>query len=359
MPSHSVKCLILYILMLISNEGIAQKQNPSFIYKNSILSYTITRYSPAWEIQPATEENTDIDSGSKLFRQIRADETEALSSMMYKNVPKALRSLNSIDLIDHWKRNRVRMYYRIRYKGYNVFIARLNDHSSRSILPFKDQEGKWILDTDFMKDPLFSCLQDVNFDPFSGSFLGNTLANITFEQEDNGHFSDYSGNDNHVVNNGADVTIGRIGKCVKVKTSNELSVPAGGIDISHDFHIDAHFNVAKNSVGSEPLIVLSANTNDGSSKVEIQVQNKSNGDSEFLVKYFDNGVLKQISSIIPTGRWFHYNLSSRNKILSVTVDGNEVVSASVKRPDKSVVSTFEFGGAGSAEYLLDELHIGL
>ncbi|MFT5919791.1 MAG: hypothetical protein ACI9FU_001605, partial [Granulosicoccus sp.] len=109
----------LLALMFLCPNVWAQKQNPSFIYNNQIISYGITRYTPTWEIQPSSAVNSTPHVNSKLFSQNGSSEASALRSLMYAQgeEPQTIRGFSDVQLMDHWKRNRVRMYYRIKYRG--------------------------------------------------------------------------------------------------------------------------------------------------------------------------------------------------------------------------------------------------
>ena len=349
---------LLILIICCGFQSEAQKQNPSFLYQNRIISYSITRYTPSWEVQAYTEQGSELEAGSKLFKDLKSTQTGALKSLMYLKgfEPTAVKSLTSSELIDHWKRNRVRMYYRIKYQGRNIFLARLNDHSSRSILPFKDQSGIWELDLDFMKDPLFECLQDVNFDPFTGKFLGNSSAAIAFDGIENGLFIDYSGNDTEVPAQGVDLLKGRIGKCARIDSKSTLTIPFGSNTDDRSFFLDCHINLEDAIVNEKQQIVFESQAKYGGIRL---TTGSKDGLANFELGFtFENGRRTFVDFSSIADAWFHLNITANDRFISVSIDGSEVSSFQLNRSDVLVAGDLVFGGEESAKFKLDELTTG-
>ena len=347
------------VLVLSGFCGFAQKQNPSFIHENRIISYSITRYTPTWEIQPETHKDSDVVASSKLFRQVRESQTSALRAMMYDktSLPSTVSGLEGNALLDHWKRNRIRMYYRIKYKEYNVFLARLNDHNSRSIMPFKDENGKWELDTEFMSEPLFACLQEVSFDPFTGKFMGASKANLSFDGIEDGYFIDYSSNDTKVSAKNVVLITGRIGKCAKIDPRSSFTVPFELTDRAKEFHIDCHLSIDESMNSENQTLFTSINKNGKGIRVSRSFD--ENGIAEILLDLdMRNGKTSSITIDSQANTWFHLNISHRNDHLVVQVDGQEVSSIPTSRSGGVIVGNFTAGGEGSARFKVDELNIG-
>ena len=359
LTSMKLPLSVSLVFVLFSFCGLAQKQNPSFIHQNRIISYSITRYTPAWEIQPETHKDSELVAGSKLFRQVRASQTSALRAMMYDKtaLPSAVSDLDDSALLDHWKRNRIRMYFRIKYKGYNVFLARLNDHNSRSIMPFKDVNGKWELDTEFMNEPLFVCLQDVNFDPFTGKFIGESKANLSFDGIENGYFIDYSSNDTKVSAKNVVLVSGRIGKCAKVDSRSSFRVPFGLKDRAKDFHIDCHLSIDESLNSDNQTLFRSVDNNGKGIRLSRSLDEK--GVAQVTLDLdMKNGSKSSITLDSKTNTWFHLNISHRSDHLVVQVDGHEVGSVLTSKSGGIIVGDLTVGGEGSARFRMDELNIG-
>lgn len=358
---YGMKLQLVVLLITILGAGYdakAQKQNPSFLYKNRIISYSITRYTPSWEVQQRTEQNSSLTAESKLFRDLKSTQTSTIRSLMYLKgfEPKAVKSLTNTELIDHWKRNQVRMYFRIKYQGRHVFLAKLNDNTSRSILPFKDHSGTWELDLDFIDDPLFECLQDVNFDPFTGKFLGNCSANISFDGIENGNFIDYSWSDCEVPIRGIDLLKGRIGKCAKIDSKSTLTVPFTYRSANRKFFLDCHLNMENALVNEEELLVFESVLN--GKGVGLSAVSAGESVKFKLGFHFVNGRQKNVEFTNKSGAWFHLNITLRDSFVFISIDGLEVSSFKLSHSDKIALGDFMFGGEGSAKFKLDELKIG-
>lgn len=348
----------LLALMFLCPNVWAQKQNPSFIYNNQIISYGITRYTPTWEIQPSSAVNSTPHVNSKLFSQNGSSEASALRSLMYAQgeEPQTIRGFSDVQLMDHWKRNRVRMYYRIKYRGCNVFLARLNDHSSRSIMPFKDVSGRWDLDVDFMQDPLFECLQDENFDPFVGRFIGNCSVNIPFDGIEDGHFIDYSGNDVNVPVKGIDIQTGRIGKCARFDHKSFLSIPADKEKATGRFYLDCHINIEESLRNEEEQQVFSSLI--AGKGMLLTAKLKEQKVNLVLTMELEDGTKKITRFDVKPGIWFHFNITERNGHLNVSIDGHEETTCHTGASGHAITGQFKAGGPTSAKFKLDELSIG-
>lgn len=345
---------LLIVLCGLLSQALAQKQSPSLIYQNHVISYNIVRYSPVWRIQDGSGNESATQASSKLFRNVRASETSALRSFLFNgdSEPAHLKGLDGSEMLADLSNRIINIYYRIEYKGQEIYLATLNNHASRSIIPFRNSNGIWKLDVDFMNDPFFDCLQHAEFNPYVGEFTGRALCSYGFEDLESGVFKDHSGYKNDAMVKGATVVNGRIGSAVQVNRSTNISFDLAELESGKQLYVDFHINIGSALESSKWRNVIKAE-NEG---VVIEYRPKGENRSEFRVTVKGSAV-EEIRIELASEKWHHVNFSLKNGIAELSVDG--VKKADVRHDFILTPSKFVIEGNGGARFKLDELNIGI
>lgn len=345
---------LLIALCGLLSQAFAQKQSPSLIYKNHVISYNIVRYSPVWQIQDGAENESATQASSKLFRNVRASETSALRSFLFNgdSEPAHLKGLDGSEVLADLRNKIINIYYRIEHNGQEIYLASLNNHTSRSIIPFKNSNGIWKLDIDFMNDPFFECLQHPEFNPYVGEFSGRAFCSYGFEDLESGVFKDHSGYKNDARVKGATVVNGRIGSAVQVSRSTNISFDLAEIESGKQLYVDFHINIGSALESTKWRKVIKAE-NEG---VVIEYRPKGENISELRVT-IKGSVSKEIQIELAAEKWHHVNFNLKNGIAELSVDG--VKKANVNHEFIIAPNKFVIDGSGGARFKLDELNIGI
>lgn len=346
--------LTLLIVAAFFVQAFAQKQSPSFIYQNHVISYNIVRYSPVWEIQDNGVANSEAVVASRLFRNVRTSETQALRSFLFqeKNEPADLKQLEGEEYIADLSSRRINIYYRIDYDGRQIYLATLNKHSSRSIVPFKEVNGRWELDTEFMNDPFFDCLQNNNFNPYTGEFTGRALRSYGFEELNAGKLNDHSGFDVPANAYSASITNGRVGSALQVKGNTKVEIPTDGFESGKQVYLDFHVNIGS-ALRSEAWRTIIRSDNNGM-VIEYRPKDESSSEVRILLNGTHNSeILHELGS----EKWYHLNIQIREGKATLKLDGS--TKTVVNQPSILVPKKFLIQNKENTRFKLDELNIGI
>jgi len=334
--------------------AFSQNRNVSVIFENQMFNYTITRYSPAWEIQSEREKPV-LSDNSKLFKKVEDTSVDNLKNLLYAKgfVPNELNGSNGNSMENYLASKRLVMHYRIQYKQHVIFIAHLNNSSNRSVIPFKVESGKWLLDPGFADSDLFGLLSQPYFDVYTGVFNGQAYSYLAFEEiEKDGSIYDYSGFGNNGKSSVGAIVNGRIGGSFRLNPGTKLYIDlTGESDFKGDrFSLDGHFNISDSY----------SNTNKKRIIFTIEKQSVIIGET-----YVENGFLhlhivgaQEISVPIPKPElWFYLAIKQAGKKLSLEIDGKELDAKTITRNDILAGSRIVFGGDQSIKGSLDEFRI--
>ncbi|MDP6909043.1 MAG: hypothetical protein QF371_06030, partial [Flavobacteriales bacterium] len=241
---------VLIFLLTLGQSSIAQRRNVSMIDGNQMFSYTITRYSPAWEIQSGKPEKSEphLSDNSKLFQKLEDSNVHNLKNLLYAKgfVPNEVVEMNGRSMEKYLARNRLVMHYRIRYRDHTIFLAHLNNSRSRSVVPFLIQSNRWILDAGFAESDFFNLISKPYFNAYTGSFDGLPICDLAFEEiESKRMIYDYSGRSNAAIVKDLKIVDGRIGGAAKLGQESELTIDLRNETDLADarFSIDFHLNI--------------------------------------------------------------------------------------------------------------------
>ena len=246
---------LFLLLLIIGQQSFAQRRNVSLLDENRMFSYTITRYSPAWEIQSGKqvgEETPVLSDQSKLFRKLDDVNVNGLKDLPYAKgfVPREVEHMSNRSMESYLAHNRLVMHYRIRYGSHTIFIAHLNNSKSRSVIPFLISDNRWILDTDFAETDFFNLIAKPHFNAYTGSFNGMAICDLAFEEmgKDKSVY-DYSGRGHSAIVKEGDIVNGRIGGAVRLNPETDLTIDLRnerellGKRFNIDFHVNVHDNI--------------------------------------------------------------------------------------------------------------------
>ena len=350
--TRSLLTLLLIIALMV--DSYAQKQSPSLIYQNHVISYNIVRYSPIWEIQEKGVANSEAVVASRLFRNVRVSETQALRSFLFQeeNEPADLKQLKGEEYIADLSSKRINIYYRIEYDSRQIYLATLNKHSSRSIMPFKEVNGRWELDTGFMNDPFFECLQNPDFNPYTGEFAGRVMRSYGFEELTAGKLNDHSGSDGQAIASGTAISSGRIGSALQVKGNSTVHIPTDGFESGKQIFLDFHVNIGS-ALKSKEWRTIIRSDNDG---LVVEYRPKDESFSEVRI-VFNGTQSSEILHELGSEKWYHINIQVREGKATLKLDGS--IKAVVNQPSILVPKKFLIQNKENARFKLDELNIGI
>jgi len=349
--------LLFFILTnVFALQATAQLRNVSVIHDNVMFNYTITRYSPAWEIQSGESMNNAplANEHSKLIRKVDDANVQNLKSLLYTKgfVPGGVEKMDGKTMEEYLAKNKLVMHYRIRFRDHTIFLAHLNNSATRSVIPFLIDGGRWILDPSFAETDFFKLISKPYFNAFTGTFDGQPIADMGFEEiSKSGTVYDYSGKGNDASVQKSTIVDGRIGGALKVSPESVFSIDLRNekdLTGSH-FLVDFHVNVQNlTSTKGEGLRMLSFKTETG------QNLDVSYADGQLIVKVLG---APELSSKLSLATWAHISITQKNKKISLLIDGNEVDSQTSQASNVLVGTVLAIGGNGSFKGLIDELRI--
>ncbi len=347
---------VLIFLLTLGQSSIAQRRNVSMIDGNQMFSYTITRYSPAWEIQSGKPEKSEphLSDNSKLFQKLEDSNVHNLKNLLYAKgfVPNEVVEMNGRSMEKYLARNRLVMHYRIRYRDHTIFLAHLNNSRSRSVVPFLIQSNRWILDAGFAESDFFNLISKPYFNAYTGSFDGLPICDLAFEEiESKRMIYDYSGRSNAAIVKDLKIVDGRIGGAAKLGQESELTIDLRNETDLADarFSIDFHLNIENSLFNKErKREVLSAMT-EKNKTLEIFLDN---GNLQILVMDAE-----MLTVPCETDKWFHIKIMQKGKGLSVKIDGEEIITGTINSTSVLDNTILRMGGRYSFRGLLDEFRI--
>ncbi|MBL4586590.1 MAG: hypothetical protein JKX84_05995 [Flavobacteriales bacterium] len=323
---------------------------------NQMFSYTITRYSPAWEIQTGkkAESAPQLSDHSKLFRKLDDVNVRNLKDLLYAKgfVPSEVEGMSSRSMENYLAENRLVMHYRIRYDGHSIFLAHLNNSRSKSVIPFLIENNKWILDAEFAETAFFKLIAKPHFNAYTGNFDGMPICDLAFEEVERGNrMYDYSGRNNSAVVSNVSIVDGRIGGAIKLGQETEVTIDLrnekdlAGSKFSINFHVNVKNNIFN---GERKRMLLSA----------------KKADKNAIELFLENGFLhlkvqgaKTMSVPYNQDVWFHVSVAQTGKKLSLNIDGEEVAANTINSKDVLLGTVLQLGGRYSYRGMMDELRI--
>ncbi|MCF8461389.1 MAG: hypothetical protein K9G46_11750 [Flavobacteriales bacterium] len=346
--------LVILFLILYGLSAFGQSRKVSVIFENRMFNYTVTRYSPAWEIQSESQKPV-LSENSKLFKKVEDNNVDNLKSLLYSKgfVPKELNGGNGNSMEKYLASKRLVIHYRIQYREHVIFIAHINNSSTRSVIPFKVESGKWLLDPSFADSELFGLLAQPYFDVYTGVFNGQAYSYLAFEEiEKNGGIYDYSG---HAINGksvGGTIVNGRIGGAFKLGQGAKLQIDlVGKNNLNGDrFSLDGHLNIADSYSNTDKKRVIFTVEKQSVIIGEVYVENG----------FFNVHLIGADEIRVPVPKseiWFHFAVKQAGKKLSLEIDGEELDAKTITRNDIIEGSRIVFGGEQSIKGSLDEFRI--
>lgn len=344
------------VLFILGNEAVSQTRSVSVISENLMHSYTVTRYSPAWEVQSGQKESTNkvLAEHARFFRKIENNQVARVKHMIYANgfMPNEVSGLDAPGMESYLAKNRLVMHYRIQYKNHSIFLAHLNNSVTRSVIPFRIDGNNWLLDPMFTESEFFQLIAQPSYDPFTGLFEGAAICDFGFEEVDNnGLIYDYSGKEHHAMAHRATIVNGRIGGALKLGQDSEVI-----IDLTEEqnlkgnrFSVGMHLNIAK-------LIF-----NKDRRRIVFSAKKKNRTSLELFLDEGDLYLKCENSEVIMVpynpDSWFHLTVDQSDKKISVYTDGELVSSVQSGSSDVLDGTIVQFGGRYSFKGTIDEFRI--
>ncbi len=237
--------LIILFSVLSLCTVFGQKRPVTVIENNVMFNYTITRYVPVWEIQSGKNEQEGLLSQHKqFFKEATNTGLQSLKNLLYSKalVPDDVKRMDAKAMESYLASNRLVIHYRIQYKEHSIFLAHLNNSPVRSVIPFRIEGSKWILDPEFANTEFYALLSNREFDPYMGLKEGVVVCSFGFEEVVGmNRFHDYSGNRNHLAIKSATIVDGRFGGALKLNGAEVGTASLNNNMPSKDrFKVDFH-----------------------------------------------------------------------------------------------------------------------
>jgi|GEM_PF-3736289 len=347
----STVLLVSGLLAIGQSEAVAQTRSHSFILNGNLYSYSIQRYTPVWMVQPGQQQDArPVANDTRFFRDIRENQVEPLKGLLFN--PSGAKGLakNASGMNDYLAQNSIVMYYLVRAGNSNVYLAHLNGSPNRSIIPFKEESGKWLLDVDFAETQLFNLLKDPSFDPFYGKYSGIRHLAIGFEGIENGMLVDHSGRGQRSRLNNVAFTTGVVGRAMRLNNASSAAIevkPMNGLS-SENLYLNAQLNLDWKKAGT----VLKGTSDKGSVVMEVSTSSTKGK------IYVTVAGAESVSVDVPVGQWFSLDFNVHGGELTVKVSDASVSRTKVSKTSVASVMNVQLGGNVSASGLIDELNIG-
>lgn len=221
------------------------------IHEATMFNYTVVRYVPVWEVKSSDDSRSGLLSQhTQFFKQADSKGLQALKDMLYTRglVPEEVARLDGSDLEARLSEDRFTIYYRVEFGNHSIFLCHLNNSPVRSVVPFRIEQGRWILDPDFADTEFYELLSSPDYDPYMGLKGGRVICSYGFEEVSglSSVIQDYSGMGNHAPRTSVSIVDGRFGGAMKLNGSPATSVtPDWGTESVRNFTIDFHLQVAR------------------------------------------------------------------------------------------------------------------
>ena len=345
-PIFSLFCLT------VASTATAQVRDVTTWKGSALVTYSVMRYNPVWQVQNGTEPQKASPDRPPFFQDLKLGQVEPLMGLLNTGV-ESNKGYGSVrEATDALAKNKIELYAQIRKGNHHIFIAHLNGSSVRSVIPFIEENGKWRLDVDFSATPLYDLLRDPKFDPFSGRFIGYPHLNVGFEGLDGGSLADHSGNRQRSKVRNISFSEGRFGKAMRLNSASQadIEVKRSGNLKSEDLTLGLWLKLDAKSIGK----VLNAVDPSGTRTIKVT---KTGADKcQIQLAGSKGSVVGEV--IIPTDKWFELEVRLSRGEFIVFVDQLRATGSRADIGLNSSIHNVTIGGNGAATGLIDELHIG-
>lgn len=267
--------IFLLLSFFFHGHATAQRRPVSVVHGGSMFNYTITRYVPVWEVTPKEGKKEGfLSQHQKFFKESNPKGIEALKSMLYTRgmVPADVAKLDGEALESRLSKDKFTIYYRVEYGNHSIFLCHLNNSPVRSVIPFRIEGSKWILDPDFADTEFYELLSSSNFDPYMGLAGSELICAYGFEEVSGltSILHDYSGKGNHAPRKSVSIVDGRFGGALKIYGSEATSVKLNrAVSATGGFVVDFHLQVMKMVYNTEKKrTVMTLGNDDSAIRVE-------------------------------------------------------------------------------------------
>lgn len=353
---QQIYCL-LFILLASTGGAFGQKRSVTVFHNNTIYNYSITRYVPVWEVQSGKDGKEGLLSQQKqFFKQATNGGLSSLKDLFYSKalVPENVKQMDSKAMESHLASNSLVIYYRVQYKDHSIFLAHLGNRTVRSVIPFRVDGGKWILDASFSETEFYKLLSSRDFDPYMGIRDGQVVCAFGFEEvAEMKHIYDYSGYQHHLKLNNVSIGDGRFGGALRLSGGVVGTAVLNNLPTSNGtFSIDVHMNIANMVYNTEKkrsvLSLVGANTQG----MLLQLVG-----TKMRLTYPTAGGSHNLEWSYVADKWFHLDIESNPSGVAVKLDGIIEVSSAVPTSIGLQKSTLTIGAQEGAKGMLDEFRI--
>jgi hypothetical protein len=349
---------LLFLFVVLSFCTVSgQKRSVTVIENNVMFNYTITRYVPVWEIQSGKNEQEGLLSQHKqFFKEATNTGLQSLKNLLYSKalVPDDVKRMDAKAMESYLASNRLVIHYRIQYKEHSIFLAHLNNSPVRSVIPFRIEGSKWILDPEFANTEFYALLSNLEFDPYMGLKEGVVVCSFGFEEVvDMERFYDYSGNRNNLAIKSATIIDGRFGGALKLNGAEVGTASLKNNMPSKDrFKVDFHFQIPKMVYNTEKIrgVVSLVGSNESALKVEVV-------GTKLRLSYPAIAGVQRLEWNYTPESWAHITVEINSKGVSVRVDDTVVSSSSVLSTLSLEGGKVQIGAANGVKANMDEFRI--
>ena len=342
---------------LFHSEMILGQLRPvSVVYDHVMFNYSITRYVPVWEIK--SEKNAKkglLSQHSNFFREVSPNGLEAFKGLIFGKafVPSEVEDMDAATLESHLESYSFTIHYRVQYRNHSIFLAHLNNSDVRSVIPFRIEGSRWILDPDFAESELYALLSDRNFDPYMG-VMGQPVVLFGFEEQpDRYQFFDYSGRGNHGKVRSASIVDGRFGGALKLAGNVAGAATLDNIGIgSSAFQVDFHVNVPKMVYNTEKVRGLLSMTATNGKMVTLELVG-----NDVRLKYPCATGIAEVKWRYTPDIWSRVSITFNPKGVVVNMDADQAASSTTPSQFDLKGARLVIGAENGVKATMDEFRI--
>lgn len=349
-------CLFLLGSVLLPSASFGQLRPVSVVHDHLMFNYTIIRYVPVWEIRSEKEAKKGLLSQhANFFREVSPQGLDAFKGLIYGNafVPSEVKEMDAATLETHLESHSFTIHYRVQFRNHSIFLAHLNGSDVRSVIPFRIEGSRWILDPDFAESELYALLSNRNFDPYMG-VMGQPVVLFGFEEQpDRGQFFDYSGKGNHAAVRSASIVDGRFGGALKLAGNVAGTATLDNIGVgSSAFQVDFHLNVPKMVYNTEKVRgIVSMTAKDGHS-MTLELSG-----SDMRLRYPSSNGMEEVRWLYTPDIWNRVSVTFNPKGVVVNMDSERVASSSTAAQFDLKDAQLKVGAEQGAKATMDEFRI--
>lgn len=349
-------CALVIGSVLFCGAALGQLRPVSVVHDHVMYNYSITRYVPVWEIKSEKDAKKGLLSQhANFFREVSPSGLDSFKGLIFGKafIPSEVEEMDASTLESHLESHSFTIHYRVQYRNHSIFLAHLNNSEVRSVIPFRIEGSRWILDPDFAETDFFSLLTNRSYDPYMG-VLGQPVLLFGFEEQpDRTQFFDYSGKGNHGKARSATIVDGRFGGAIKLAGNVAGTATLRNIGIgSSAFQVDFHVNIPKMVFNTEKVRGLLSMTSPDGRVLTLELVG-----NDMRLQYPTSKGVEEVKWHYTSDIWSRVSITFNPKGVVVSSDADRVASSSIPALFDLKDTQLVIGAEQGAKATMDEFRI--